>query len=178
MIGELAVGRPGRADLNTLPRLTLLRDMPIFGGVRDDALTLLLRCAPIIQTPKGDYFFREGEQALAMFVLEKGEVAILKTWKDRQYSLCRLKQGDCFGEMALIDLFPRSASVRADSDCTAIELSSATLYELYEADAEQFVLIQMNIAREISRRLRIADARLFQMIAQTESLNSGLSILT
>jgi CRP/FNR family cyclic AMP-dependent transcriptional regulator len=76
--------------------------------------------------------------------------------------LRRLEQGDCFGEMALLDLFPRSASVRADEDCSAIEISSANLMRLFERDVEQFALIQMNIAREMSRRLRVTGDLLFR----------------
>jgi CRP-like cAMP-binding protein len=64
--------------------------------------------------------------------------------------------------MALLDLCPRSASVRAVEDCSAIELSSANLYRLFERDVEQFALIQMNIGREMSRRLRITDDLLFR----------------
>lgn len=65
--------------------------------------------------------------------------------------------------MALLDLFPRSASVLATSDCTAIALSSDGIYHLYEKDLEQFALIQMNIAREISRRLRLINERMFEL---------------
>jgi CRP-like cAMP-binding protein len=97
-----------------------------------------------------------------MFVLESGEVAVLKRWEGRQYLLGNLRQGDCFGEMALLDLFPRSASVLALAPCTAIELSTASFFSLYETDIEQFALVQMNIARELSRRLRAADERRFR----------------
>jgi CRP/FNR family cyclic AMP-dependent transcriptional regulator len=160
------------------PMLQLLRDMPVFGGVAEDTLNFLLQSAPVVSISEGDYFFREGDDALSMFVLEKGEVAILKAWKGRQRLLRNLKRGDCFGEMALIDLFPRSASVRADQDCTAIELSSATLYEVYKRNLEQFAIIQMNIARELSRRLRIADERLFRALIEAEVIDEGVSILT
>ena len=74
----------------------------------------------------------------------------------------RFGPGDCFGEMALLDLYPRSASVRAEADCTAIELAPDNLLRLFEHDAEQFALIQMNIAREMSRRLRATDELLFR----------------
>jgi CRP-like cAMP-binding protein len=111
--------------------------------------------------PKDAFFFREGDRAESMFVLESGEVAVLKRWEGRQYLLGHLREGDCFGEMALLDLFPRSASVRAVADCAAIELSTASLFSLYETDLEQFALVQMNIARELSRRLRAADERRF-----------------
>ncbi len=61
-----------------------------------------------------------------------------------------------------MDLFPRSVSVLAEEDCTAIEISGAALYELCEKDLEQFTPDLMNLAREISRRLRRADEQLFQ----------------
>lgn len=158
-------------------RLQLLRDMPVFGGISGDTLDFLLQSAPVIRISQGDYFFREGETALSMFVLEAGRVAILKSWSGHQYQLRTLRRGDCFGEMALIDLFPRSASVKADKDCTAIELSSAILFEISKRDLEQFAIIQMNIARELSRRLRTADERLFQMLAEEESLDEDVAIL-
>ena len=63
--------------------------------------------------------------------------------------------------MALIDLLPRSASVLAVKDCIAIALSPDSVTHLAERNLEQFALIQMNLARELSRRLRIADDRLF-----------------
>jgi CRP-like cAMP-binding protein len=47
-------------------------------------------------------------------------------------------------------------------DCTAIELTTASLLTLAETDLEQFALIYMNIARELSRRLRLADERQFR----------------
>ena len=93
---------------------------------------------------------------------------MLKLWDGQQYLLCRLQAGDCFGEMALMDLFPRSASVRAAQACTAIELSTAIIFQIYEKDLEQFALMQMNIGREVSRRLRLADERLFR--ARIEAL--------
>jgi CRP/FNR family cyclic AMP-dependent transcriptional regulator len=159
-------------------RIQLLRDMPVFGAIREDTLTFLLAAAPVVNVAKGAYFFREGDKAPSMFVLEAGSVAVLKRWRDRQYPLTVLGKGDCFGEMALIGLFPRTATVKATDDCVALELSAAALFDLYERDLEQFALIQMNIARELSRRLRIADERLFRVLAETESVDHGVTIST
>jgi CRP/FNR family transcriptional regulator, cyclic AMP receptor protein len=142
-------------------RVEALQGMPIFGGIRKDMLEVLVNAAKMITVPGGQYFFRENDKADAMFVLEAGEVSVMKTWNGRQYEIGRLRPGDCFGEMALIDLFPRSASVLAVQDCTAITLSMKSVQWLYEKDLEQFALILMNIGRELSRRLRIADERLF-----------------
>lgn len=143
-------------------RLHLLQRMPIFGAIKSQTIEVCLRHAVDVRIPAGDFFFREGDAAEAMFVLERGRVSVVKRWKDRDYPLLDLGAGDCFGEMALIDLFPRSASVIGLEDCSAIRLTNADLYRVYETDVEQFSLIQMNIARELSRRLRIADERLFR----------------
>ncbi|MFI4932378.1 MAG: Crp/Fnr family transcriptional regulator [Burkholderiales bacterium] len=143
-------------------RMELLQQMPIFGGIEDDALRFLLEPVPSITVPAGQFFFRERDPADCMYVLESGQVAVLKDWAGRELLLRHLGQGDCFGEMALLDLFARSASVRAVEDCRAMALTSAHLYRLFERDAAQFALIQMNIGREMSRRLREADEQLFR----------------
>lgn len=142
-------------------RIELLQGMPIFGAIDDDALHFLLEQAREVVVPAGDYFFRENDQAQSMFVLEEGSAEVIKGWQGNDTVLHRLGAGDCFGEMALMDLFPRSASVRAVEDCRAIELSAADLLRLFEHDAEQFALIQMNIGREVCRRLRATDELLF-----------------
>jgi CRP/FNR family cyclic AMP-dependent transcriptional regulator len=142
-------------------RIEALQRMPIFGGIRADMLEFLVNQAEMISLQSGQFFFRENDKATAMYVVDTGEVSVLKSWNDEQYEIGRLGPGDCFGEMALIDLFPRSASVLAVQNCTAITLSTESVYQLYEKDLEQFALIQMNIGRELSRRLRIADVRLF-----------------
>jgi CRP-like cAMP-binding protein len=74
--------------------------------------------------------------------------------------------------MALMDLLPRSASVRADEDCAALELGIATLHALFEHDVEQFALVQMNMGREISRRLRQTDDVLFRASVEAAPLDS------
>jgi CRP-like cAMP-binding protein len=148
-------------------RIELLQCMPIFGGVRADILQFLLGLCPVESVPAHAFFFREGEQADAMFVLEAGKVEVLKSWSGQDRLLHTLKQGDCFGEMAVMDLRPRSASVRAVEDCTAIRISAANLYRVSARDLKQFALIQMNMGREVCRRLRELDDRLFSVRMET-----------
>jgi CRP/FNR family transcriptional regulator, cyclic AMP receptor protein len=153
-------------------RIELLQGMPIFGAIREDVLSFLLEQAQVVAVAARDYFFREGDDAQSMFVLEAGRVAVLKSWQGRKYKLHELGLGDCFGEMALMDLMPRSASVKALEDCSAIELRSDHLMRLFEFDVEQFALIQMNMGREVCRRLRTTDAQLFaaEMSAEPQTV--------
>jgi CRP-like cAMP-binding protein len=145
------------------PRIELLQRMPIFGALRQDTLQFLLEQARSKSVAAGEYFFREKEPADSLYVLETGRAAVIKSWEDGEFVLRHLERGDCFGEMALMDFFPRSASVRAVADCTAIALAPADLYRLFERDAEQFALIQMNMGREVCRRLRESDEQLFRV---------------
>ena len=140
----------------------MLQRMPSFGANRAHALEFLLAQTRLRNVARGDYFFRHGEKALVMYVLEAGRVSVRRAWGEHDLLLRTLGAGDCFGEMALMDLSARSASVRAESDCTAIEIGPGDLLRLFEHDAEQFALIQMNIARELSRRLRVTDELLFR----------------
>jgi len=136
--------------------------MPVFGGVSEAALEFLIGLANLRRLKAGEYFFREGDDATSIFVIESGKAVIRKKWNGRMHPIKHLAQGDCFGEMALLDLYPRSASVMAEEECVAIELSQDALLKLYQHDLEQFTIIQMNIGREISRRLRLADNQLFR----------------
>jgi CRP/FNR family cyclic AMP-dependent transcriptional regulator len=148
-------------------RIELLQRMPIFGGVRADILEFLLGLCPVDSVAGNAFFFREGDKADSMFVLEVGKAAVLKSWRGQDHLLRTLEQGDCFGEMAVMDLRPRSASVRAVEDCTAIRISAGNLYKVYAQDLKQFALIQMNMGREVCRRLRDLDDRLFSVTMET-----------
>jgi CRP-like cAMP-binding protein len=139
-----------------------LQRTPVFGALRADTLEFLLGQTRMVAVKSGAYFFREGEPARCMFVLEAGRAEVLKGWQGRELQMRELEPGDCFGEMALMDLFPRSASIRALADCSAIELTPDDLLRLYEHDLEQFTLVQMNIGREVCRRLRATDELLFR----------------
>ncbi len=145
-------------------RLELLQNMPVFGGVSEDALEFILDTAPLRRVKSGHHFFRDGDPATSMFVLESGKVAVVRLWRGNEYPIAELVSGDCFGEMALLDLGPRSASVMALDDSVALELPGAGIHKLYERNLKQFSLIQMNLARELSRRLRQADDLLFRAV--------------
>lgn len=147
---------PGPTDIE------VLREMPIFGGIPDRALLFLSTRAERVAVPGGEWFFRQGDGGETMYVLYSGLVEVRRSSSGRSECLGRLGPGECFGEMALIDLYPRSADVRAVEDCVAIAIGNALLYELYAQDPEPFTIVMMNLARELSRRLRLAEARLFQ----------------
>lgn len=141
---------------------SLVGRVSIFGGLGDESVDLLIERSSRVTVPAGGFFFEEGSRGSSAFVLESGRVSILKQWNGRPYLLRHLEAGDCFGEVALIDFGARSASVRADVDCRAIEFTARDLLELSRRDPDQFAIVYMNLGRELARRLRAADDRLFK----------------
>lgn len=143
-------------------RIEWLQGMPVFGAMHADALECLLESAPTVEVEPGGSYFQEGDEAACMFVLESGRAAVIKQWRGEPHLLRRLGPGDCFGEMSILDLQPRSATVLAEAPCRALRITPEDLYRLCHRDAEQFAVIQMNIGREVCRRLRATDDMLFR----------------
>ena len=71
---------------------------------------------------KGDFVFEEGDEAIFAYVLTEGVIEIVQTTKGEQHVLGKVEKGTVFGEMAIIDGFPRSASARAATDCKVQEV--------------------------------------------------------
>ena len=149
--------------MNTTDRIHLLQTTPFFGAISDDSVSLILGLSETLLLTNGEYFFHQGDPGDSLYLLEKGEISIFKTFNGKEYVLRCANAGDCFGELALIDFSPRGASVRCQANCTAIKIPSSALHSLYLKDMEQFLIIQMNIAREVSRRLRVSNDNWFQV---------------
>ena len=141
----------------TISRVRLLQEVPIFGGIGEEAISLLLERASPVEVAAGDYFFRQGSKGTSAFVLEQGQIAVVRESKGQDCVLGEFKAGDCFGEVALLDFCPRSASVLAQTDCGAIELHARDLLALGSGHMEDLTMFYMNLGRELGRRLRVAD---------------------
>jgi CRP-like cAMP-binding protein len=74
-----------------------------------------------------------------------------------------LDPGDFFGEMTLIEMQNRSATVVAESPTVLYELTARNLYTCYKADIHAYVMVMQNINRELCRRLRRADNRIAEL---------------
>lgn len=144
------------------PDLALLRGMPIFGGLDDAELERIWSYTEVVRHGAGELILREGDLAKDMFVLLDGEVEITRDTAEGLQVIGRLRRGDCFGEMALIDIQPRSASVRTLTSATLMVIGFDDLIRVYQFNLQTYTLIVLNIAREISRRLRVANEKLAQ----------------
>lgn len=143
-----------------------LRNIGLFGALSDDVLEHLATLLTVETPPAGATLFREGENANAMFVVINGEVEVLKKSKRAvEARVAVLGPGDWFGEMSIVDIQPRSATVRALAPSRLLRVTAADLDALYRHDLRSYAIIILNLARELSRRLRVADGILADLIS-------------
>jgi CRP-like cAMP-binding protein len=143
-----------------------LREVGLFGALSDDVLTHLVQTLRQIATMPGDTIFHEGEPAREMFVLLDGEVEVLKKSRTgREHRIAMLGPSDCFGEMSVVDMQPRSATVRAVAPSRLLRISTEDMDNLYRYDLKSYALITLNVARDLSRRLRVTDGILADFTA-------------
>jgi len=147
--------------------IAALQGTAAFAGVTDEALAFLLERSRTISVPRGHVFFREHDHGDTLYLLEEGEVEIFKTRDGIRRDVGVLGEGECFGEMALLSVTDRSATVMAKEPCVCLELSNRALFALYEHDLGQFAMIVMNLGREVCRRLRdLNEVLLSQAVAR------------
>lgn len=148
------------------PNIDDLRHVGLFGAVSDEVLEFLAGKLVVLTPRSGDMVFREGDPARDMFVVMSGEMEVQKRSQsgvDARVAL--LGPGDWFGEMSILDVQPRSASVRCLAPSRLLRISASDLDALYRHDTKAYALIVLNIARELSRRLRVADGLLAEFVA-------------
>ena len=133
---------------------------PFFGGLSDASLDLLISMLVERRFDAGATVVAEGEQGRSMYVVLSGELVVEKLGESgRAIWMSRLEPGDFFGEMTLIEMQNRSATVTAESATVLYELTARQLYACYKADIHAYVMVMQNINRELCRRLRRADNR-------------------
>jgi len=145
-----------------------LKRCSLFGGVTEQAFEIIRPYIRFMHFETGASIVTEGEVNDRIYFIESGSVEILKriydNGDDTQKQLIVMEAGDTFGEMELIDIQPCAATVRALEPTETLSLSNRDLYKVSKLDMKTYALLVMNLAREISRRLRHMD----DMIAGTK----------
>ncbi len=112
----------------------------------------------------GAYIFQEGDLGTEMYIIQDGEVAILKQLRGEEKQLTVLSRGDFFGEMSVLEDLPRTAAARAESNCRLLEINSSTFDQMLRKNPE----IAVRMMRKLSRRLRETDKMLRQALGSED----------
>ncbi len=156
----------------------ILKEVPAFSHLNDKEISLLASIVHKREYKMGEYIFYQGDPGLGMYIIQEGEVLIQYVDPDgHKKDLAVLKGGDFFGEIALIDESPRSASAICRTDCQIIGFFRPDLFEIIEKHPRLGIKIVLKLAEIIAERLRRTNQEVTQLKAEIEMLRSNIEEL-
>jgi CRP/FNR family cyclic AMP-dependent transcriptional regulator len=134
----------------------MLNAIPLFQSLSQTQLASVGAHAAWRVFEKGAVIVRQGEVADSLFVIASGQVKVYMTEGDKEVILKTLAAGDFFGELPMLDLEPRSASVAAIERCHLQSLSYKALQRAMEDSSD----IAKRVLETLAKRLRDADRKI------------------
>ncbi len=136
-------------------RREFLRALPLCQGLRERDLGYLLQSFHMRDYNEGESLFQEGDIGRALFVLESGKVELSRRGHDdKPTPVATLGPGALFGEMALLEQLPRSASATAVEKSKLLLLYRSKLDDILHYHPSIGVAVMRHLARLLSARLR------------------------
>ena len=133
-----------------------LLKFPLFSGFSEEQIENILPLMTEEEFDPDDIIITEGKTNDKVYFILKGKVTITR----KNAFLACFCEGESFGEMEVLDVMLSSASVKALSHVIAKSLSNRALRAIYNIDVKTFSLIILNIARELTKRVRKMDEQL------------------
>ena len=142
-------------ELEKKPITAILKNVPIFRDLKTSEIREIERLIHWRHFKPGEVVFWEGEPGMGMYIIQHGEVGIYQGRETRhEEELANLRDGDFFGEMALLSEAPRSATAVAVTDCEILGIFRPELLNLFEVKPRFAVKILLKLAEMMSWRLR------------------------
>ena len=132
-----------------------LEDVPIFSGLSQKDLKKLNRIAHRRTYASQEVVFKEREPGVGMYIIEEGSVDIIQKTRDGgEILLAHLEAGEFFGELAMLDGYPRSASAIATQESEIIGFCWPEMHQLIQNDPGLGIKVLLELARTTGMRLR------------------------
>ena len=146
-----------------------LRKFPLFAELSDEHLARLVEIGQLRNCTANDVVFNQGDDPDGLYVLLEGNVSVFLTNEDgNDVELAKLAAGDFFGEMALLDGQPRSASIGCVSDCRMMLLGRKDFLQLLATSQ----LMLESLLGDLSRRVRGTQEKFyFEMLERQRAKN-------
>ena len=135
-----------------------LQKYSLFGGISEENINRIVPCMEQETYKAGDIVLVEGTPNDKIHFLIEGRIAVIMG----DILICELAEGNTFGEMEVLDVMPTAATIKAVTDIKVLTISNRSLRGIYHDDIKSFSLMVMNLARDLSRRLRKTNAKITQ----------------
>ncbi len=142
----------------------ILSKISIWGGLTDDQQDKIYKQLNVGSFRKGEYIFRKWDQPTYIYIVKNGRVDLIASDQGVAIQKESVKSGGSFGIAALMAMQPHMVTAVAAENSEIMVLSRQAILEIRYEDIELFALLMMNIAREISRRLKLTDDIFLQYI--------------
>ena len=146
--------------LSLIEKVLILKSASLFAATPDDILAEVAALLDEVELPAGATIFQKGDLGHSLYIIVDGEVRV----HDGAHTLNHLREREVFGEMALLDAEPRSASITAVLDTRLLRLEQEPFYELLEERSE----VARGIIRVLTRHLRARLRDLHELHARVE----------
>jgi len=137
--------------ITTVEKVLFLKSIDLFRALPGEELAQIADIAEEVPISAGGLVFGEGEPGDALYIVVEGRVRIFKG----DISLAELGERECFGEMAVLDSEPRSASVAALAESMLLKIGREEFRDILTERPE----ISVGVMKVLSRRLREANTR-------------------
>ena len=134
--------------LSTLEKVLYLKSIDLFSQIPGEDLARVALIAVEEPRESGEIIFSEGEPGDALYLVLDGRVRV----HHQEKMVAELGERECFGEMALLDSAPRSATVTTVNDTNLLKIARDEFHEILTDKPE----IALGIIKALSRRLRTA----------------------
>jgi CRP-like cAMP-binding protein len=132
--------------LPTLDKAAALAHVPLFEGISAESMARLAAVTGELDFDPGQFIVLQGQVGTGLYVITSGKAKVLRGSDE----LAEFGPGDFFGELAVIDQMPRSASVQAVESTSCLALASWDLLDLLENDPK----LCLNLIRGLAARIR------------------------
>ena len=133
--------------------IEFLKHVALFQDLDRKSLEAIANAAVEQSYTPGQEIVRQGDTGVGAFIIKKGRVEAVQDRAGHQHKLAELKTGEMFGEMALLDEFPRSATVRAIEPTTCLGIQRWHFKGILESHPQ----IALALLPVLTKRLRNAE---------------------
>ncbi len=138
----------------------ILEKLDLFSGLKRESLFKLASLFKERIFNKDEFIFEEGSMGNSMMIIVSGEVRVSQTDESVEEALVVLKKGDLFGEMAMLEELPRTATIIANTNVIILEIKKDDFFQFLNDNSRDGVDILFRLAKTLSSRLREADSKL------------------
>lgn len=123
--------------------IEILKNIPFFSGLSDEDLQQIVEKIKLEYFPADHVIFSEGDPGDIMYVIKRGEVQVIRN----NAILALLKDGQFFGEMALVSDEPRNASIKTVTDVEALTLAKEDFKYLLESNSSIASIVSYEVVK-------------------------------